>query len=126
VLDHPVVEGLYVHPVTKLLRCTAERGWRSAARYQRFAKQNPRDVFAIDAVTEYRQIEEIWYVVGYEWMDIVMGQIVWDAVRRAKINLPAGTYRIAVSKKQCNRKQLEVVNARLAERDARVKKLLRA
>jgi hypothetical protein len=116
------VEGLYVHPRTRLLQF-APRANRTERRQQYLQKKEVVG-FWIDKTRAYRLLNDIWYVVTYKRVSLprrpygksfVCLPQMWGAVQRAKVRLYDGENLIAVQKKQCSHEEVVQVQALTAQ-----------
>ncbi|MBE9137681.1 hypothetical protein IQ254_10720 [Nodosilinea sp. LEGE 07088] len=105
-------DRFYVHPETGLL-CVVQK----VPRKQKDRKQE-RDRIVIDRHHQYRQLDEIWYLVtfadfpvnGAETVtDILQGEITWQ-----QAIIFQGDRIYAVSKRQCNKKTLRLIRQQLS------------
>lgn len=111
-LDRSRYEQFYVHPETGILCASAK-----IPRKNKQPKPN-LDVVSIDGYHQYRKINNIWYLVTFadfptssdRAIDILHGQI--DHCKAIHIN---GRNIYAVSKRQCNKKEIKLILNRLAK-----------
>lgn len=105
-------DRLYVHPETGLL-CLVEKKRRKSK------PTPPTDVLAIDANHQYRQLKGIWYRVTFAEFpatcidpvtDILRGQVSAQTAEYI-----AGRRVYAVSKQQCNKKEIRLIKNQLAQ-----------
>ncbi|MEH2347551.1 MAG: hypothetical protein V7K55_06020 [Nostoc sp.] len=106
-------DRFYIHPETGIL-CAVEK-------VSRKQKQKPEqtDILIIDNYHEYQKLNEIWYLITFEDIPPVPTHYVMDAVN-GRINYFAAIYRgqriYAVSKKQCNKKEIRFVLNQLSKK----------
>jgi hypothetical protein len=99
------VKGLYVHPVTKLLRCT--KNWRRRKKkHMRTQKEELLFVRASDTVT-YEKIDGLWFRMEYRRLaaDECVERGDGSIVRAAELG--RGPHVTLVRKQQCDRKTIQ-------------------
>jgi hypothetical protein len=112
-LENPYRDRFYVHPETGLL-CIVPK----AARRE---KGQPQvcDRMDIDSHHQYRQVNEIWYLITFadfptsgteKVTDILQGEITWQ-----QATIIQGRCVYAVNKRQCNKKALRQIRQRLSQ-----------
>ncbi|MEH2137304.1 hypothetical protein [Nostoc sp.] len=105
-------DQFYIHPETGIL-CAVEKVPRKQKQ-----KQEKTDILIIDNYHEYQKLNEIWYLITFEDIPPVQTHYVMDAVK-GKIYYSAATYRgqtiYAVSKKQCNKKEIRFILNQLSK-----------
>ncbi|AKG22246.1 hypothetical protein [Calothrix sp. 336/3] len=101
---------LYVHPETGIL-CTVARQPKNT---------NPKndDLLIIDRYSEYRKINDIWYFVTFADVPNTRFEIARDVLLNQAINSNQawkvyGRCVYAVSKHQCNKKEIKTIKQRL-------------
>jgi hypothetical protein len=117
------VEGFYVNPKTGLL-CFRER---PSARQRKKARLLNREIdeVRIDDTRSFKLIEEQWYFVNYEIIQVnrYQKESTWDCVQRRSVQLSWGTHRIAVNKRQCNHEEVRRIHERIAEWQKQVRRM---
>ena len=105
-------DRFYVHPETGLL-CLVEKKRRKSK------PTPPTDVLAIDANHQYRQLKGIWYRVTFaEFPEICIDpvtDILRGQVSAQTAEYIAGRKVYAVSKQQCNKKEIRLIKNQLAQ-----------
>ncbi|MGF1523621.1 MAG: hypothetical protein ACFBSF_14995 [Leptolyngbyaceae cyanobacterium] len=103
-------DRFYVHPETGIL-CAVEKRRR---------KQKPRprtDVLVIDIYHQYRKLNDIWYLVTFADFPAAIADSVTDVLRGnvsyLEADYMAGCRIYAVSKKQCNKKEIRFIKSQL-------------
>jgi hypothetical protein len=102
-------EQLYIHPETKIL-CLAQKINKTS--------QETKDSVVIDRYHQYHKVNEIWYLVTLQDIpflekrrDIILGSAIdgWTAIKKY------GVRAYAVSKKQCNKKEIKFIRQQLEQ-----------
>ena len=105
-------DRFYVHPETGLL-CLVEKKRRKSK------PTPPTDVLAIDANHQYRQLKGIWYRVTFAEFPAICIDPVIDILRgqvsAQNAEYIAGRRVYAVSKQQCNKKEIRLIKNQLAQ-----------
>ena len=105
-------DRFYVHPETGLL-CLVEKKRRKSK------PTPPTDVLAIDANHQYRQLKGIWYRVTFAEFPAAIADSVTDIlqgqVSAQTAEYIAGRKVYAVSKQQCNKKEIRLIKNQLAQ-----------
>ncbi|NEQ45301.1 MAG: hypothetical protein F6K00_17775 [Leptolyngbya sp. SIOISBB] len=105
-------DRFYVHPETCLL-CLVEKKRRKSK------PTPPTDVLAIDANHQYRQLKGIWYRVTFAEFPAICIDPVIDILRgqvsAQTAEYIAGRRVYAVSKQQCNKKEIRLIKNQLAQ-----------
>ncbi|HLP87025.1 MAG TPA: hypothetical protein VK184_00245 [Nostocaceae cyanobacterium] len=105
-------DKLYVHPETGILTLANKN-----PRKQKRESYQDDDAITIDDYHQYQKLNEIWYLITFEDFppfphefasDIIKGLIHYS---RATTIRGRGVY--AVKKKQCNKKELRLINSKL-------------
>lgn len=117
------VDGFYVHPKTGLL-CFVPRQSARQRKKERSLQQDIDEV-KLGRFHSYKQIENLWYWIAYEYVEVERGTMRsrWDVVDRRNLKLNSGRWRIAVSKRQCNRKEVCWIRERIAAWGKEVRKM---
>ena len=117
------VDGFYVHPNTGLL-CFRQRESVRQRKKERLLRQTIDEV-KIDCCRSYRLIDDLWYSVAYEYVDVERGTVrsCWDVVDRRDVKLNWGRRRIAVSKRQCNSDEVRWIRERIAAWEKEVRRM---
>ena len=117
------VEGFYVNPKNGLL-CFVPRQSARERKKERLLRQEIDEV-KLDPCHSYKLIEGQWYWVGYEYINVGRGgsRSQWDVVQRQHVKLTWGCHRIAISKRQCNREEVQGIHARIAAWEKQVRRM---
>jgi hypothetical protein len=116
-------EGFYVHPKSGLL-CFVSRQSARERKKERLLRQEIDEV-KLDRCHGYKLIEGQWYWVRYEYVDVGRGENCsrWDVVQRQHVKLTWGCHCIAISKRQCNREEVQWIHARIAAWEKEVRRM---
>ena len=102
-------DRFYIHPETGIL-CAVDK------RPRKPKKQPQTDILVVDTYHQYRKLNEIWYLVTFAELPATTGYVM-DVLRGAVSYLNAdyvsGHRVYAVSKKQCNKKEIRLIKSRL-------------
>jgi hypothetical protein len=112
-LTHSYRDKFYVHPSTGIL-CAAKKSPRISNR-----QDQPTNIVILDDYHQYHKLNDIWYLITFEDFAPLPTKYVNDIIK-GLINPYAATYvrgkRIyAVSKRQCNKKQIRFILSQLAQ-----------
>ncbi|HEY9690617.1 MAG TPA: hypothetical protein V6D15_00250 [Oculatellaceae cyanobacterium] len=106
-------DKFYVHPLTGIL-CTVEKSSRVSRQ-----QDQPTNVVIIDDYHQYHQINDIWYLITFEDFPPPPTEYVNDVLRgliyRQTATYVRGKRIYAVSKRQCNKKQIRWILNQLAQ-----------
>ncbi|MFN6483341.1 MULTISPECIES: hypothetical protein [unclassified Nostoc] len=110
-LDVSYRDRFYIHPETGIL-CAVEKVPRKQKQ-----KQEQTDILIIDNYHEYQKLNEIWYLITFEDLPLPPTHYVTDAVKGIIHRSVAYTGRMiyAVSKKQCNKKEIRFILNQLSK-----------
>ncbi|WP_334855343.1 hypothetical protein [Nostoc sp.] len=104
-------DRFYIHPETGIL-CAVEK-------VPRKQKQKPEqtDILIIDNYHEYQKLNEIWYLITFEDLPLPPTHYVTDAVKGIIHRSVAyrGRMIYAISKKQCNKKEIRFILNQLSK-----------
>jgi hypothetical protein len=103
-------DEFYIHPETGLL-CLAEHVPQPKPKRQR------DDLVVLDAYHHYRKLNEVWYVITLadipsidcQFVDVLLK----ESFTRQTAYCEYGKYVYAVSKRQCNKKEVRTIRAKL-------------
>ena len=117
------VNGFYVHPKSGLL-CFQQRQSARQREKERLLRQTIDEV-KLGRCHSYRLIDDLWYWVAYEYVDVERGAMrsCWDAVDRRDVKLTPGNWRIAVTKRQCNHEEVNWIRGRVAAWEKEVRRM---
>jgi hypothetical protein len=117
------VEGFYVNPKSGLLSFVPRQSARQRKK-ERLLRQEIDEV-KLDPCHSYKLIEGQWYWVGYEYINVGRGgsRSQWDVVQRQHVKLIWGCHRIAISKRQCNREEVQWIQARITAWEKEVRRM---
>jgi hypothetical protein len=118
------VLGFYVHPRTGLL-CFAPKQSARQRKKERLLRQEI-DEIRLDRSRSYKLLDGQWYFVIYEIVEIGYREETrkaWDVVQRQQVQLIRGWNRVAVSKRQCNHAEGQIIAARIAEWKKEVRRM---
>ncbi|MEL6383001.1 MAG: hypothetical protein AAFQ89_11240 [Cyanobacteria bacterium J06626_18] len=105
-------DRFYVHPETGIL-CAVEK-------IRRKQKPRPRtDVLIIDTYHQYRKLNDIWYLVTFAEFPAAIADSITDILRGnvsyQNADYMTGRRIYAVSKKQCNKKEIRFIKSQLSK-----------
>jgi len=117
------VTGFYVHPRTRLL-CFLPRQSARQRKKERLLTLEI-DEIRVDRCCSYKLLDDQWYLVNYENVDICRHEtrLVWDVVQRQQLRLTWGTNRVAVRKRQCSHEEVLKIQARIAQWQKEVRRM---
>jgi len=112
-LDKSYRDRFYIHPQTRVL-CAIEKIPRKQKQ-----KQQPTDIVIIDDYHQYHKLNEIWYLITFEDFPPPPTDYVTD-VFKGLIHRSNAIYRgrrmYAVSKQQCNKKEIRFILNQLSQK----------
>ena len=117
------VQGFHVHPKSGLL-CFIPRQSARERKKEELLRQDV-DEIKLDRCHSYKRIGDLWYWVAYKYIEVERGAMrsCWDVVDRRNVKLTCGTWRIAVSKRQCNSEEVHWIRERLAAWEKQVRRM---
>ena len=117
------VTGFYVRPRTGILCFAPEQSARQRKK-ERLLRQEIDEVW-LDRTRSYKLLDGQWYFVAYDdhWIEHQETRTAWDVVQRREARMNWGWNRVAVSKRQCNREEVQKIQARVAQWKKEVRRL---
>jgi hypothetical protein len=117
------VDGFYVHPKNGLLCFVPTQSARQRKK-ERLLQQDIDEV-RLDRCHSYKRIDDLWYYVAYEFVEVARGttRSCWDVVDRGNVTLSWGRCRVAVSKRQCNSDEVRWIRERIAAWEKEVRRM---
>lgn len=110
-LDRCRGDQFYVHPQTGLL-CASEKISRTQTQTQ------PRNVVTLDDHHQYHQVNEIWYLITFKPFPPLPEDTAFDVLQgliaRSQARAIGGQTVYAAQKRQCSKKEIQLIRNRLS------------